>query len=85
MGSAIRAGNLAVGRLDRTAANAIRRVVRWGWRLVLVERPARDLMLGATAVRACPAHDRASHEKADQESGKECSHPSRFGIWLERV
>jgi len=84
-GSEIRAANLALGRLDRTAANAVRRVVRRGRCVVLVERPAAHLMLGAAAVLACPAQDWASQEKADQERGEECSHPIRLRISVELI
>ena len=46
---------------------------------------ARHLIVGAATVIGCPAQDRASQEKADQEIGEECSHRRGLAAWARSV
>jgi hypothetical protein len=55
------------GCFDRSAANAVRRIVGRSRRAVVIGRSARHLMVGAATVIGRLAQDRASQEKADQK------------------
>ncbi len=72
--SALGAVNAVIGCFDRPAANAARRAVGRSWGVLLPLGAVRYFVVGAATVIGCPAQDRASQEKADQEIGEECSH-----------
>ncbi len=48
-------------------------------------RSAGYLVVGTATVIGCPAQDRASQEKADQEIGEECSHRRGLAVRARSV
>lgn len=74
--------NAEIGSVDCPTADAARRIIGRGRRVVLVGRSAAYLMVGTATVIGDPAQGRASQEKADQEIGEECSHRRGLAVWM---